>query len=86
MMKDIGSKKFLKIAAFTQVSKCFALTAISITYYLTKVMTIVSSITMYFLHSNYATHYSKEELKKEKHQCGIQVTGVTCFSSFSIYA
>ena len=54
--------------------------------YLMKVMTIVSSITTYFSHSNYTTHHLKEELKKEKDQCGIQVAGVTRFSLFSIHA
>lgn len=45
-------------------------------------MAIVSGITTYFLHSNYATHHLKEELKKEKDQCGIQVAGVTQFNYF----
>ena len=49
-------------------------------------MNIVSSITTYFSHSNYATHHLKEELKKGKDKRGIQVTGATCFSSFSIHA
>jgi hypothetical protein len=49
-------------------------------------MTIVSAITTYFSHSNYVTHHLKEELKKEKDQCGIQVAGATGFSSFSIHA
>jgi len=51
-----------------------------------KVMSIVSAITTYFSHSNYATHHLKEELKKEKDQRGIQVAGATRFSSFSIHA
>ena len=51
-----------------------------------KVMSIISSITTYFLHSNYATHHLKEELKKEKDKQGIEVAGVTRFSSFSIHA
>jgi hypothetical protein len=41
---------------------------------------------MYFLHRNYTTHHLKEELKKEKDQCGIQVAGVTRFLSFLIHA
>jgi hypothetical protein len=49
-------------------------------------MSIVSAITTYFSHSNYATHHLKEELKKEKDQRGIQVAGATRFSSFSIHA
>ncbi|KZP29505.1 hypothetical protein FIBSPDRAFT_727407, partial [Athelia psychrophila] len=50
------------------------------------VMAIISVITTYFSHSNYATHHLKEELKKEKDQRGIQVAGATRFSSFSIHA
>jgi hypothetical protein len=49
-------------------------------------MSIVSAITTYFSHSNYATHHLKEELKKEKDQRGIQVAGATRFSLFSIHA
>lgn len=52
----------------------------------TQVMAIISVITTYFSHSNYATHHLKEELKKEKDQRGIQVAGATRFSSFSIHA
>jgi len=87
MMKDImlGSKKFPKIAAFTQVSLVLSRPLVY-TNHSMKVMTIVSSITTYFSHSNYATHHLKEELKKEKDQRGIQVAGVTRFSSFSIHA
>jgi hypothetical protein len=95
MMKDImlGSKKFPKIAAFSQVSLFLSqledsesqLSECS-TNYLIKVMNIVSSITTYFSHSNYATHHLKEEVKKEKDQRGIQVAGATRFSSFSIHA
>jgi len=78
MMKDImlGSKKFPKIAAFAQVSLLLSQLS-ECTNYSMKVMTIVSSITTYFSHSNYATHHLKEELKKEKDQRGIQVAGVT---------
>ena len=90
MMKDIilGSKKFPKIAAFSQVSIFLLFATIRFSNYLIrmKVMTIVSSISTYFLHSNYATHHLKEEIKKEKDQRGIQVAGVTRFSSFSIHA
>ncbi len=49
-------------------------------------MSIVSTITTYFSHSNYATHHLRQELKKEKDQRGIQVAGATRFSSFSIHA
>ena len=37
----------------------------------------------YFSNSDYATHHLKEELKKEKDQCDIQVVGATCFLLFS---
>lgn len=65
MMKDImiGSKKFPKIAAFTQVKFLHLLPA---DMFWLLVMTIVSAITTYFAHSNYVTHHLKEELKKEK--------------------
>lgn len=86
MMKDImvGTKKFPKIAAFTQVSHCSMSDLMYSDH--SKVMAIISVITTYFSHSNYATHHLKEELKKEKDQRGIQVAGATRFSSFSIHA
>ena len=69
MMKDImmGSKTFPKIGAFTQVSLEFGL---------------ITSITTYFSHSNQGTHHLKEEMKQEKDKRGIEVAGVTRFSTF----
>lgn len=81
-------EKISHIAAFIDVS-IFSPPA-SLTLYSDhwplKVIKIVSIITTYFSHSNYATHHLKEELKKEKDQQGIQVAGATRFSSFSIHA
>ena len=88
MMKDImlGSKKFPKVAAFTLVGFLISLDVDRVLIASYKVMSIVSSITTYFSHSNYATHHLKEELKKEKDKRGIEVASVTRFSSFSIHA
>ena len=90
MMKDImvGSKKFPKIGAFTEVS---ALLALSFCYILLtschgKAMKIISGITTYFSHSNHGTHHLKEEMKKETDKRGIEIVGVTRFSTFSIHA
>ena len=90
MMKDImvGSKKFPKIGAFTEVS---AFSALSFCYILLtschgKAMKIISSITTYFSHSNHGTHHLKEEMKKETDKRGIEIVGVTRFSMFSIHA
>ena len=58
-------EKVSKIAAFTQVSYLHLINASCHSDCL-KVMSIVSAITTYFSHSNYATHHLKEELKKEK--------------------
>lgn len=49
-------------------------------------MKIISSITTYFSHSNQGTHHLKEEMKQEKDKRGIEVAGVTRFSTFSIHA
>src|SRR5882762_4871022 len=49
-------------------------------------MKIISSITTYFSHSNQATHRLKHEIKMERDKCGIEVAGVTRFSTFSIHA
>jgi len=90
MMKDImvGSKKFPKIGAFTEVS---AFLALSFCYILLtnchgKAMKIISGITTYFSYSNHGTHHLKEEMKKETDKHGIEIVGVTRFSMFSIHA
>ena len=49
-------------------------------------MKIISGITTYFSHSNHGTHYLKKEMKKETDKCGIEIVGVTHFSTFSIHA
>ena len=49
-------------------------------------MKIISSITTYFSHSNQATHHLKHEMKMERDKRGIEVAGVTRFSTFSIHA
>ena len=87
-MKDIMlvSKKFPKVAAFTLVGFLISLDADHVLIASYKVMSIISSIATYFLHSNYATHHLKKELKKEKDKRGIEVASVTQFSSFSIHA
>ncbi|KAJ7577932.1 hypothetical protein C8J56DRAFT_716091, partial [Mycena floridula] len=51
-----------------------------------EVMTVVSTITTYFSHSNYGQHHLAKEMKKEKDSRGIQAAGATRFSSFSINA
>jgi hypothetical protein len=90
MMKDImvGSKKFPKIGAFTEVSAFLALSFcyISLTSCHGKAMKIISGITTYFSHSNHGTHHLKEEMKKETDKRGIEIAGVTRFSTFSIHA
>ena len=48
-------------------------------------MKIISSITTYFSHSNQATHHLKHEMKKEQDKRGIEVAGVTHFSTFAIH-
>lgn len=53
---------------------------------LLKAMKIISGITTYFSHSNHGSHHLKEELKKETDKRGIEVAGVTRFSTFSIHA
>ena len=51
------------------------------------VMTIVSTLTTYFSHSNYGRYHLNEEMKKESGlTCGIQAAGGTRFSIFSINA
>lgn len=49
-------------------------------------MKIISSITTYFSHSNQATHHLKHEMKMEQDKRGIEVTGVTRFSTFATHA
>ena len=49
-------------------------------------MKIISGITTYFSHSNQASHHLKNEMKMEQDKRGIEVTGVTRFSTFSTHA
>jgi hypothetical protein len=49
-------------------------------------MKIISGLTTYFSHSNYGQHHLKAEMAKEKDKRGIQVGGVTRFSTFSTHA
>ena len=49
-------------------------------------MKIIASITTYFSHSNQATYHLKHELKMEQDKRGIEVAGVTRFSTFSTHA
>ena len=49
-------------------------------------MKIISGLTTYFSHSNYGQHHLKAEMANEKDKRGIQVGGVTRFSTFSTHA
>src|SRR5882724_2345645 len=49
-------------------------------------MKIISGLTTYFSHSNYGQHHLKVEMAQEKDKRGIQVGGVTRFSTFSTHA
>jgi hypothetical protein len=49
-------------------------------------MKIISGLTTYFSHSNYGQHHLKAEMAQEKDKHGIQVGGITRFSTFSTHA